>query len=43
VTTASHEQVRKPIYRSSLDRWKNYERHLGSLCEALSEEAPDVW
>jgi hypothetical protein len=42
VITASHEQVRRPIYRTSMDRWKNYERHLGPLCKALSEEAPDV-
>lgn len=39
VTTASHEQVRRPIYRSSLARWQNYERYLGALCQALSGEA----
>jgi hypothetical protein len=25
VLTLSHEQVRKPINRSSIGRWKNYE------------------
>jgi tetratricopeptide (TPR) repeat protein len=39
VTTASHEQVRRPIYQSSLGRWRNYERFLGPLCKALSGEA----
>ena len=29
--TASSEQVREPVYRSSSGRWKNYERHLGPL------------
>ncbi|WJW75196.1 sulfotransferase [Thiohalobacter sp. IOR34] len=33
--TASYQQVRQPIYRKSRQRWKNYERHMGSLIEAL--------
>ena len=33
--TASRDQVRKPIYTSSSGRWRNYERHLGPLMEAL--------
>jgi hypothetical protein len=37
VNTASIDQVRRPIYRSSLQRWKNYESHLGSLAEGLRE------
>ncbi len=37
VGTASYDQVRQPIYRRSLDRWKNYEAHLGPLIEALEE------
>ena len=37
VNTASIDQVRRPIYRSSLQRWKNYESHLGSLAESLRE------
>ncbi len=35
VQTASRVQVRRPIYRSSLGRWRNYERHLGPLEAAL--------
>lgn len=35
VSTSSVEQVRRPIYHSSVDRWKNYERHLGPLRAAL--------
>jgi hypothetical protein len=38
VKTASYEQVRRPIYRSSVGRWKHYEPWLGPLREAL--EAP---
>jgi len=35
--TSSNEQVRKPIYKSSVARWKNYEQHLGPLFEALGD------
>jgi tetratricopeptide (TPR) repeat protein len=35
VKTASHWQVRQPIYKSSVQRWKNYEKHLALLKEAL--------
>jgi tetratricopeptide (TPR) repeat protein len=35
VTTPSKWQVRQPIYRSSVSRWRRYERHLGTLREAL--------
>lgn len=35
VPTASFAQVRKPIYTSSLDYWKNYEPYLGPLIETL--------
>lgn len=35
VHTASHWQVRQPMYRRSLGRWKHYERFLGPLKEAL--------
>jgi tetratricopeptide (TPR) repeat protein len=37
VRTASYEQVRQPIYRSSIGRYKRFERHLGPLMKALSE------
>jgi len=35
VATASYDQVRQPIYTSSLARWRHYEAHLGPLREAL--------
>ena len=31
VATSSREQVRRPMYGSSVGRWKNYEKHLGEL------------
>jgi tetratricopeptide (TPR) repeat protein len=37
VRTASSEQVRQPIYRESLEQWKNYEPWLGPLKEALGD------
>jgi Flp pilus assembly protein TadD len=36
VQTASKLQVRRPIYASSLGRWKRYERHLQPLERALA-------
>jgi len=35
VKTASSEQVRQPIYASSVNLWKNYEPHLKELIEIL--------
>lgn len=35
VRTASAEQVRRPMYDSSVGRWKKYEKHLGELVEGL--------
>jgi hypothetical protein len=35
VFTASHDQVRQPIYSRSVGRWRHYERHLGPLIVAL--------
>jgi len=35
VKTASSEQVRQPIYRSSVDLWRHYEPHLGPLIDIL--------
>jgi hypothetical protein len=37
VNTASQWQVRQPIYRTSLQRWKHYEKYLSPLREALGE------
>jgi tetratricopeptide (TPR) repeat protein len=39
VRTASVNQVRRPLYRTSVARWKAYEPHLGPLLEALSGAA----
>jgi tetratricopeptide (TPR) repeat protein len=35
VKTASSEQVRQPIYSSSVNLWRNYESHLGDLIQIL--------
>jgi len=34
-TTGSASQVRQPIYRSSMGKWRMFERHLGPLRSAL--------
>ncbi len=39
VRTASLWQVRQPMYTSSVDKWKNYEKHLGPLIEGLGDLA----
>lgn len=39
VKTASASQVRKPIYSSSVARWRNYEAHLGPLLKELGDLA----
>jgi Flp pilus assembly protein TadD len=36
VKTLSYDQVRQPIYRSSIARHKRFERHLGPLLRALA-------
>lgn len=36
VLTSSNAQVRKPMYSSSIGRWKHYERHLGPLLDTLA-------
>jgi tetratricopeptide (TPR) repeat protein len=38
VLTASNWQVRQPISRSSVGRWRRYERFIGPLREALGDE-----
>ncbi len=38
VKTPSSEQVRQPIFRSSLDTWENYEPWLSPLKQALGEK-----
>ncbi|MDF1809179.1 MAG: sulfotransferase [Phycisphaerales bacterium] len=36
VHTASAAQIRQPMYTSSSQRWKNYEKYLGPIIEKLS-------
>lgn len=35
VSTASHEQVRQPMYTGSIGKWRRYEAHLDPLLTAL--------
>ena len=35
VPTASYDQIRRPIYTKSVDRWKNYASHIESLRKSL--------
>ena len=39
VHTISAAQVREPIYRTSVERWRRYEKHLGPLCQGLGDLA----
>ncbi len=39
VMTHSYDQVRRPIYKQSVGRWKNYKAHLGPLIEALGQNS----
>ena len=41
VATASRWQVRRPINRSAMHRWKRYESHIGALLDALGS-VPDA-
>lgn len=38
VLTSSYDQVRRPIYSSSVGRWKHYERHIQPLIRILERE-----
>ncbi len=37
VRTISNMQVRKPMYKNSMNRWKHYEKHLQPLIELLGQ------
>lgn len=41
VKTASVTQVRQPVYKSSVERWRHYEQFLQPLFDALGEYAPE--
>lgn len=46
VKTASSEQVRQPIYSTSVQSWRNFEAHLDPLIEVLEpvlRELPPEW
>jgi len=40
IRTASVTQVRQPIYKSSVERWRHYEKFLRPLMDALGDLAP---
>jgi tetratricopeptide (TPR) repeat protein len=40
IRTASSEQVRQPVYRKSVNFWRNYEDHLAELIEVLEPVLP---
>lgn len=40
IRTASITQVRQPVYRTAVERWRGYEKHLHPLFEALGKHAP---
>jgi hypothetical protein len=35
ISTASYDQVRKPMHSESIGRWRQYEQHLGPLIDEL--------
>jgi tetratricopeptide (TPR) repeat protein len=41
VTTASLFQVRRPIYNSSIGRWRRYEAHLAPMLKILAGRVPE--
>ena len=42
VMSPSNIQVRHPVYKVSVDRWKRYEKHLGPLIEVLGTPQADA-
>lgn len=42
VRTPSQWQVRQPIYNSSVERWRRYERHLRPLVESLQSDPSNI-
>jgi hypothetical protein len=40
VRTASVTQVRQPMYKTSVEKWRHFEKHLGPLLEALGDLVP---
>ncbi len=42
VATASYDQVRQPIYRKSVERWRNYEQHISPLLSSLEQAGVEI-
>ena len=42
VLTASYDQVRQPVYQSSVSRWKHYAKHLGPLRRTMAEGGAEM-
>ena len=38
VATASYDQVRKPMYSSSINRWENYKEHISDTLKELAAQ-----
>jgi tetratricopeptide (TPR) repeat protein len=38
VKTASYQQVRRPIYTTSVERWRRYEKHIDILLKAFPQQ-----
>lgn len=41
ISTASIWQARQPVYKTSVERWRRYEKHIGPLIDALGEYADE--
>jgi len=41
IRTASVTQVRQPMYKTSVEKWRLYEKHLGPLLETLGDLVPN--
>ena len=42
IHTSSMSQVRQPIYKSSVERWKSYRKYLGPLLDTLDDFVPKI-
>jgi tetratricopeptide (TPR) repeat protein len=42
VSTPSMHQVRQPVYKTAKARWRNYEKHLAPLIDALAGRGRDI-
>ncbi len=42
ISTASADQVRQPLYKTSLSKWKLYKKNLGELVNSLGQYADNL-